>query len=626
VIGFDVVFEQPDTSVDSARLAEAVAAAPERPAREVLEVVGREADNDTLLAAALHRAGRVVLTSFFEFGGAPAPTLPSEVADLPELSMRILPEADPARVPGLLEATAAHVDVPALRAAAAGGGHINLVPDADGLPRRVPVAIRVADRFVPAFGLEVARVFLGRPAATVTLARDGIHEIRIGDRVLRDDGAGQVWINHLGPPRTIPQLSATDVLRERVPRDALASRIALVGFTAVGFDEVATPFSPVVPGVDVQATVVDNLLQDASLVRPWWLVPAEAAAILVLGLLVGLLLDRLPIVAAAAAAAALALAYGWGTQLLFVRGLALGALYPLATIVLCTLGGAVFSSLVEEREKRRVRHAFRHYLNPEVVEMVARDPARLRLGGERRVVSLLFSDIRGFTGIAEMLPPETVGQILNDYLGAMTEIVFRHEGLLDKYMGDAVMAFWGAPVAVEDHAARSCRAALDMIATLRELQRGWAEAALPLIDIRIGIDTGEAIVGNFGSSRRFSYTAMGDHVNLASRLEGLNQRYGTRILVSENTRRAIGDEFVSREIDLVRVRGRSQAIAVHELLGRRADDDGTLARRADAFVAALAAYRREAWEEAVARLEALAAESPDDEATAHLLSRCRNRE
>jgi adenylate cyclase len=186
------------------------------------------------------------------------------------------------------------------------------------------------------------------------------------------------------------------------------------------------------------------------------------------------------------------------------------------------------------------------------------------------------------------------------------------------------MAFWGAPVAVGDHAARCCRAALEMLAALRALHARWRAAGLPLLAIRVGIHSGEAIVGNFGSARRFSYTAVGDDVNLASRLEGLNKEYGTTILVSDATRRAIGDGFVCREIDRVRVQGRVQPVAVHELLGRHEDDrDGALARRARDFGSALDAYRRRAWDEAIARLEALAGEWPDDAAVAPLLERCR---
>ena len=213
---------------------------------------------------------------------------------------------------------------------------------------------------------------------------------------------------------------------------------------------------------------------------------------------------------------------------------------------------------------------------------------------------------------------------MNEYLGAMTDILFRHEGLLDKYIGDAVMAFWGAPVEVEDHAARCCRAALDMLDALPALHGRWHARGWPPVHIGVGIDTGEAVVGNFGSAARFNYTAMGDHVNLASRLEGLNKLYGTRVLVSESTRRAIGDEFICREVDRVRVKGKLQPAGVAELLGRReADRDGRLRGLAEGFARALAAYRAQAWGEATVRLERLVAEYPDDGPIRLYLERCR---
>jgi adenylate cyclase len=226
--------------------------------------------------------------------------------------------------------------------------------------------------------------------------------------------------------------------------------------------------------------------------------------------------------------------------------------------------------------------------------------------------------------MAERLPPETLGELLNEYLEAMTDVVFTHGGLLDKYIGDAVMAFWGAPAGASDHAVRCCEAALDMRAALERLNQRWHEAGLPQIHIRIGINTGDAIVGNFGSSRRFSYTAVGDDVNLASRLETLNGTYGTGVLISAFTRRAIGDEFICREVDHTRVKGRARRVTVYELLGRRRDDhDGRIARRVAAYEETLDACRREGWADATTRLEALAAEYPDDRVVAFLLALCR---
>jgi adenylate cyclase len=626
-IGFDVVFDQPMSTVDRGALEAALDAAPGRSPAALRQLLQGELNDDARLEASLRRSGRVVLAHFFEFGGAAEPDLAAETARLPELTVLRTGGAEPAMIPGLKSPSRAQLAIPSLREASAGAGYINFLPDPDGIYRRAPLALAVGDRLLPSFALEVLRVARGGGGANVTLGPGGIADIRLQDFDIPVDGAGQLWIDFLGPPKTFPQVSAADVLAGRVPREELAGRIAVVGFTAAGFDEVPTPFAAVVPGVEVQATVLDNVLHGRMLRRPWWLVPLEAVVVLLLGLLVGPMLRRLRAGWGAVAALLLAVGYLGVTQWLFVRdGLALGAVYPLAALVFCTLGGAVYLSVVEEGEKRKIRDAFGRYVNREVADLIASDPARLRLGGERRPITVLFSDIRGFTGLSERLPPDTLGEMLSRYLGEMTDVVFARAGLLDKYIGDAVMAFWGAPMETPDHAARCCNAALDMQASLARLNESWEAAGLPRLVVRIGINTGEAVIGNFGSARRFSYTAVGDAVNLASRLEHLNEDYDTRIMLTDATLAALGDDFICREIDHVQVRGRAQAATVYELIGRRADDgDGSLARRAAAFEEAVRAARAGDLPDALDRLEKLAAVHPRDAAVARLLERCRRR-
>ena len=570
-IGFDVVLDQPVTSVDRRALDAVLEADPQRPAAALREVVRDELDDDARFAAALRHSGHVALAHFFEFGGSAPPDLLHTTAALPELTVLAVAGATLANVPGPPVATRARVPVATLATAAATTGHINFAPDPDGVYRRLPIAVRVGDRLVPSLALELIRVSRGT-ATTVTVAPEGIREARTGALDLPIDGAGQLWLDFLGPPRTVSTISAADVMDGQVPPDRLAGRIALVGFTAAGFDEATTPFAAVMPGVEIQATVLDNVLEQRALRRPWWVVPAEALVIVALGLIVGPALRWLRGGWGTAAAVALVVVYFWITQVLFTAtGLALGGVYPLVALVACVAGGAAYLSVVEEGEKRRVRAAFRHYVNPEIADLISREPARLRLGGERRLISVLFSDIRGFTSIAEHLPPETLGEMLSQYLEAMTDVVFAHGGLLDKYIGDAVMAFWGSPAPAEDHAARCCRAALDMLAALEQLNRRWSVAGLPRLGIRIGISSGSSIVGNFGSSLRFSYTAVGDTVNLASRLEHLNKDFGTTVLISDDTRAALGDEFVCREVGHTTVRGRTRGTTVHELVARRSD-------------------------------------------------------
>lgn len=627
-IGFDVIFDKPDPTVDLGELRDAfvgairdVLAAPKTRRAEDAVVALERLDNDGRLADAFRASGRVVLAHFFETQGTVAVS-ETDTARLPELSARARDGVD---VDVVAQRVAKlHLVLPRLAATAAGTGYINFFPDGDGMYRRAPLVLQVNGRLTPALAIELVRHHLGNPFAFVALGKEGVAAVRVGSLSPPVDARGETWLDYLGPMKSYPQLSAADLLAGRVAAGSLAGKIVIVGFTATGFDEIPTPFEDRAPGVQAQATVVDNLLHDRSLRRPPWTPRAEAGVVVLIGLVLGVGLERLRGLLGIGAAFALGGAYFWSTQQLFVsRGLILSAVYPLGAVLFCTLGIMVFHAVAEEREKRTIRHAFGHYLNPEVTELLAEDPSRLKLGGERREVTIFFSDIRGFTGISEGLEPEALAELLNEYLGAMTDVIFQHEGLLDKFIGDAVMAFWGAPVAAPDHAARCCRAALDMRRALHTLHDRWRAQGLPLLEIGIGIHSGEAVVGNFGSSQRFNYTVMGDAVNLASRLEGLNKAYSTRILISESTRRAIGGEFVCREIDWVRVKGRSKPVAIHELLGRRADDaDGRLVALASGFAAALATYRARAWDDALATLATLAERHPDDQAIATFVERC----
>jgi adenylate cyclase len=619
VIGFDMIFDQPDPSVDWEALFNRL---PPTASSSELAAALRAHDSDARLATALRRSDRVILGHFFEWdlpGNAGVPD--ARTARFPELSVRRASESD---MEALHEATTFRGNLPVLAEAAVSAGHLNFSPDPDGGYRRLPLAIRMGDRFAPAWSLELVSRYLDAPPANVHMAEFGVVSVQVGQHGIPVDEAGELWVNYLGPPGTFPHVAAGDVLHGRLQPGLLQDKIALVGFTASGFDKVATPFSPVAAGVELHATAIDNILYDRALQRPVWLGPVEAAVLVLLGLALGALLGRVRGTAGAVVAAAVGLGYAWLTQVIFSSGFVLSLLYPFGVIVFSTVGVTLFHYVAEEREKRKVRDAFRHYLNPEVTELLAREPERLRLGGERRDITVLFADIRGFTTFSEHLSPEELGELLNVYLGEMTQIVLRNNGLLDKYIGDAVMAFWGAPIAVPDHAERCCRAALQMLAGGARLQTRLAERGWPAVQCVIGISSGDAVVGNFGAADRFSYTALGDTVNLGSRLEGLNKVYGTRILVADQTRTALGEEFICREVDWVAVKGRAQPVAVHELMGlRSADHDGSLRALADAFGSALGAYRTRRWDDALARLGALAAEHPDDGPIVTYLQRCK---
>jgi adenylate cyclase len=613
VIGLDAVFDKPDPGVDLARLEAAVKAAPRRPARELVDQLAT-LGNDARFASTLRDSGRVVIGEFFELGPVPHPRPPTPFFQ--EMAVRLRGGGTLAAV---REAARFQGNIPTLEEAAAAVGHVNFVPDADGGFRRVPLALRMGESVAPSLSVAVLQRHLGTAAPLLTIDREGVASLAVGDRALPADAGGELRIEFRGPPGTFRHVSAADVLAGRVPPGALDGRIVLVAPTAVGFDSRPTPFSGSMPGVEIHANVLDNLLVGRGLWRPPWTVPVEALVVVVLGGVIALLIRRRGI-AGPLAALALGALYLWATQRAFAQdGLVLGAVYPVLAVIGCTLAGTLYQYFAEASERKYIRNAFGMYLDPDVTELVASDPSRLKLGGERRDISILFCDLRGFSSIAERLTVDDLARLMNEHLGTMTDVVFAHRGLLDKYVGDAVMALWGAPLDAPDHALRAAAAALEMNAALARMQTEWLSRGWPLVEMGTGLDSGETVVGNFGSARRFSYTAMGDHVNVASRLEGLNKVYGTTILMSENTWAAVNGEFVCREVDRVRVVGRATPVAIYELLGRRSDDrDGRWQRRAERFAPALAAYRERRFEEAAAMLAA----APDDPVARVYIGRC----
>ena len=386
-------------------------------------------------------------------------------------------------------------------------------------------------------------------------APESLLEVRVGGRAVPTDEAGRVGLDYAGPFRDFPTWSATDVLHGRVPPEELAGRIAIVGTTAVGtWDQRVTPFDDTAPGVITHATFLENALHGRLLRRSPVVLLSELLAMALLSVGLARLFAR---VRGALAAPALLLAASiWAglaalVYLRFHTVLALGL--PLFQMLGMFLAATTWRAFAEEREKRRARETFSRFLAPAVVEELLGREGSLRLGGEKRDLTVLFADIRGFTSLSEKLDPRLLLELLNEYLTPMTDIIVQdHRGTLDKYIGDAIMAFWGAPQLQPDHALRACRAALDMTARLAELRRGWQARGLPEIDIGVGINSGPMSVGFVGSQDRFyNYTVLGDAVNLASRLEGTNREYGTRILISESTWASVRGEVVARELDAV---------------------------------------------------------------------------
>jgi adenylate cyclase len=564
---------------------------------KVLEVEKNRADVDRLLAKVLGQGAPTILGFFFRSLGGK-----SREVDVEKLMGASFLRASTYNVVRLLDTKPSQVQVvgaagvernlPEITAAGAGDGYFNMIPDPDGTVRWFPMVVMYGGEFFAPMSLVTLSHAAARAPMAITLSRWGVDEVRLGPNTVPVDRYGRMLINYLGPEGIIPTYSATDVINGTLPPEALKDKIVIVGATAVGiYDLRVTPFSGTFPGVEVQATIMDNLLRGNFIRTPPFGLIIMLLILVALAVVLGVILPRFSAAWAFIFTLIIIEAYVALNYFLFTRqGLQLELFYPLGLIVLVYLGVTMQRFLAEERERERIRKTFESYVAPAVVQEMLKHPEQLRLGGERRDITVLFTDIRGFTTMSENLDPEALVKLLHDFLNPMSNIIINQGGTIDKYMGDAIMALFGAPLMQKDHPRLACRAALEMVGSLAALNQTWAEQGRPPLMVGVGVNTGPVAVGNMGSDRLFDYTAIGDNVNLASRLEGLNKYYGTSILISDTTAKALGNEFILRDMDLVRVKGKVLGVRIHELLGE-GEPDPELARFLEIYHQALSLYR-----------------------------------
>lgn len=512
-----------------------------------------------------------------------------------------------------------------LAEAAQNSGYFNMLPDSDGSNRWSPLVVAYGDAYYSSLPVSMVSAYLDFPLTSLTLESYGARGIDIGDIHIPTDESGKLLINYLGPPHTFPHYSITDILHGRIPGGTFRDKIVLVGATAVGiYDLRVTPFSAAYPGVEIHATVIDNILHRSFLTASSLTRFIDVCAIILCGLIIGLAIPRMrPIPGMLAAIGVLTTFVALNFFIFLKFNTWLNLVYPFLTMILIYLGITIYHYFREERERKQIRNAFQYYLTASVINEMLKDPSKLKLGGDRKDLTVLFSDIRGFTTISERLTPEDLVALLNEYLTAMTNQVFAYGGLLDKYMGDAIMAVFGAPLDQPDHALRACRTALGMMTELRQLKDKWAREGRPVFDIGIGINSGDMVVGNMGSEMRFDYTVMGDMVNLGSRLEGINKEYGTGIIISEFTYEMVQKEMCCRELDAVRVKGKNQPVKIFELLGEK-KHEADFKDWTDDFARALALYRAGKWDDAIAAFDKTFTARPGDFASKMYVERCKN--
>ncbi len=480
--------------------------------------------------------------------------------------------------PFLIEFPGIVRNIAELEDASSGDAMFTLLPELDGIVRRVPAVMTVESVIIPALVLELLRVATGQDAYLIKSGPGGVSSVGLAGIEIPTDGNGRIWINYArrDPGRYI---SAKDVLSGAAAPESLAGKLVLIGSSATGLHDVkATPLDPAMPGVEVQAQLLETILTQSYLKRPNYAAGAEVLMTVAIGLVTIVLVPLLGALMTLILGGAIALGLAGLSGYLYVsQGALVDIAYPLISSFAVYLFLVFVNYFHEETQRQQVRGAFNQYLSPDLVEQLARNPDKLVLGGETREMTFLFCDVRGFTMISELYrdDPQGLTRLMNRFLTPLTNAIIEHQGTVDKYMGDAVMAFWNAPLDDADHATHACQAALAMIESLDELNltreaeaRDAGEAFLP-IRVGIGINTGVCVVGNLGSDLRFDYSVLGDPVNLASRIEGQSKAYGLSIVLGSTTAATVEDEFALLEIDLIRVRGRSEPDHIFALLGER---------------------------------------------------------
>lgn len=597
-----------------------------KPAKVVaLDMVFSEPENeraDSELSKAIKESGNVVLGYFFRDDTDSFPDPAFEAVQASKINLiQSIDGSDIGSFPGP-EFPGVEVNTKKIAGSAAGFGAFNIIPQADGIYRTSNILFKYDSGIYPSLSLEAVRRYLGGQAM-LTIAEYGVDGLSIGDRSVPLDEAGAFTLNFYGRGGSFKTYSASDVINGKIPSSEFKGKLVFAGVTEKAiYDIRPAPVDSLFPGVELQATVAGNIISEHYLIHDSRVILFDLFLIVFLPLVLSVIIAsvRSTFVSLIAASSLMAFLI-IGDFFLFSRySIKTGVIYPALSLIAAYLTSEAYRNIVVEKKSRYLRKAFSTYVSSQLVSEILKDPARLKLGGEKRVITVLFSDIRGFTSLSEKLSPEELVKLLNEYLNPMTAIVLNEEGMLDKYIGDAIMAVFNAPLEIPDHPKRTCITAVKMMEKLKDLNAKWAVLGYPPLEIGIGINTGEAVVGNMGAELRFDYTAIGDTVNLASRLEGMNKLYGTAIVVSEFTYEHVKDDFIFRELDLVRVKGKAKPIVMYELMGvKNTSANDELLRR---FRGALTLFRTRKFGDAKSLFTGILESYPDDGPSRLYIKRC----
>jgi adenylate cyclase len=593
VIVFDIIFPQQEANVTdlvSQGLAQQNLMLPEL--LPLLKKIAPYFDNDAKLATIFSHGDVVVGISFL---------LASEVVGVIPKPLWMLTTPEEKDLGFFVMDGVLGVN-PILEAAAKNVGFINIFPDSDGIIRRVPLLVSYKNGLYPSLALEAVRIYLLSQVKLVTAPYANsirLEGVQLGQMIIPTDDKGQVIIPFRGRGYTFPYFSATDVLHNKTPAGAFTGKIVFVGATAVGLGDLkATAIQTAFPGIEINATVADGILKNSFPYKPAWSLGAEVFLTCLLG---GILLFLFPYLGPRILTlliilmpATLVFFNNWLSD---KTGLVISIFIPLALAVLLALLNIVYGYLFETRRREQLKAMFGQYVPEGHIDEMLKSTSNYALHGEDRNMTVLFADIRNFATISEGMPAAQLKEILNEFFTPMTEIIFKHRGTIDKYVGDLIMAFWGAPLQDKKHVEHGISAALEMQRKLVSLREVFKEKNSPEITIGIGLNSGMMSVGDMGSTFRRNYTVLGDTVNLASRVESLTKYYGVGIIATENTRKN-QDKFVFRLLDRVRVKGKKEGVALYQVIGRQAELTDAIRQEMKLSHAALDAYFKQQWDKA----------------------------
>jgi len=626
VFGFDIVFSSPEVGItqeqlDSIQAQMNESGIPQEKIEKLLADIQTNADNDQKLYDSLKRSKRAVLGYFFHFSEEGLEHLTDEEM---ESYLEIIAKS---RYSGLKKeqgtdlknirlkkAYAVEATIEKISKSTKRMGYFNFAPDLDGSVRKIPLIVKYRDMvemegeddyIFPPLSFTVLRKYL-KATILIWVGPLGVQKValmsRNGDIEIPTNDLGEMRINYYGPGGTFPHLSIVDIIERKIPPEQLDGKIVMIGPTATAIEDLRiTPFDKVFPGVESHATVIDNIIHQRFLKDPS--TPnaiIDLLSVCLIGFVLFVTVPRLGAISGGGLAIIIAAMSLTTHYILFARyNTVLHTVPTLLETFLTYSSLAIYRFIMEEKEKRYIQGAFGQYLSPVVIDQLIKDPTALNLGGQRKELTAFFSDVAGFSTISEKLSPEELVLLLNDYLTAMTDIILKYDGVVDKFEGDAIIAFYGAPLDFADHAERCCLTAIEMQEKLELMRQDWAKEGRAQLRMRIGINTGNMVVGNMGSRTRMDYTMMGDAVNLAARLEGANKPYGTELMVSHFTHDICGHLFDSREIDRLRVVGKQEVITVYELICLKGKMSPNKQKVISLYNDGLGHYKEREWKKAV---------------------------